>query len=55
VIGVEGEMEEVEIFGEKTVTWDGLSQETEVWCPTYSEGFRYQAGEDQHQDLEEGS
>ena len=43
------------IFGKKTVTWDGLLQETKVCCPTYSEGFRCQAREDQHQDLEEGS
>jgi len=48
-------MKEVGIYGRKGETSDDPLRETEVCYPTYSEGFRCQAREDQHQGWEEGS
>ena len=54
-IGVEGEMRGAGAYGKKTVNSDDLLRETDICCPTCSEGFRYRAGGDQHQRSEEGN
>lgn len=51
--GAEGGMREGGICVKKAS--NDLLQGTEVCYPTYSEGLRYQAREDQHQGPEEGS
>ena len=51
-IGTESGTGEGGTCGKKTETSDGLLRGTGVCCQTYLEGFRYQAGGDQHQGLE---